>query len=99
MSKSFEIKFDGGSADRLARDLDREVRRMAQGHVDKLAREGTRAADRVLASHGGQPVEAVKPVLQREMKRAGLDIRDPELTQYARQISNGGRVVIESDRL
>lgn len=92
MGKGFDIKFSGG-------DWEGEIRRMAQGHVDKLAKEGTRAADRVLASHGGQPVEIVKPILQREMKRAGFTITDPELTRYAQQISGGGRVIIQSDRI
>jgi hypothetical protein len=95
MGKGFEIKLDKN----FGRNLEREVMRMAQGHIDGLAREGTRAADRVLASHGGQPVEVVRPVLQRELKRAGLDISDPELTRFARQICVGGRVVIESDHL
>ncbi|TPG17057.1 hypothetical protein [Pedococcus bigeumensis] len=95
MGKGFEIEFDKN----FGRNLEREVMRMAQGHIDGLAKEGTRAADRVLASHGGQPVEVVKSVLQRELKRAGLDITGSELTRFAQQISDGGRVVIESDHI
>jgi hypothetical protein len=33
MGKGFDIQFSGG-------DWEGEIRRMAQGHVDKLAREG-----------------------------------------------------------
>ncbi|MDF2146761.1 hypothetical protein [Knoellia sp. p5-6-4] len=91
MGNGFEIKFNG--------DWERGLNRMVQAHVDKLAKEGTRAADRVLASHGGQPVEVVKPILRRELKRAGFDVTDPELTEYAKQISDGGRVVIQADRV
>lgn len=94
MGKGFEMKFDKN----FGRNLEREVMRMAQGHIDKIARDGTRAADRVLASHGGQPVDAVRPVLFREMKRAGITLTEPELTGYAQQISDGGRVVIEAVR-
>lgn len=95
MGRGIEIKFDRN----FGRNLEREVMRLANDHVDNLAKEGTRAADRVLASHGGQPVEVVKPILQREMKRAGLDLTDPQLTHYAQQISDGGRVVIQSERI
>lgn len=91
MGKGIEIKFNG--------DWERDLNRMVESHIDKLAKEGTRAADRVLASHGGQPVGVVKPILQREMKRAGFNITDPELTQYAQQISDGGRVVLTPGRI
>ena len=80
-------------------DWEREVRRAAQGQIDKLAREGTRVTDRLVASHAGQPVEVIRPILQREMKRAGFTITDPDLTQYAEQISGGGRVIIKSERI
>jgi hypothetical protein len=82
----------------LGRNLEREAMRMAQEHVVKIAKDGTRAADRVLASHGGKPVAVVKPVLSREMKRAGITLSEPELTEYAQQISDGGRVVIQPAR-
>jgi len=80
-------------------DWERDVTRMAQDHIDQLAKDGTRAAQRVLATHRGQPVEVVRPVLQRELKRAGLDVTDPELTQYARQISEGGHVTFQPERI
>jgi hypothetical protein len=83
----------------FGRNLEREAMRMAQGHVDKLAKDGTRAADRVLSSHGGRSVDVVKPVLYREMKRAGITLSDPQLSAYAQQISDGGRVVIKADRI
>lgn len=86
-----EIKFDG--------NWERDLNRMAQGHIDELAKKGTRAADRVLASHGGQSIEAIKPILNREMRRVGLTLPDAELTRYAQQISDGGRVVIQSERI
>ena len=66
-----------------------DLNRMAQGQIQQLAKDGTRATERVLASHGGRPVEVVKPVLQRELKAAGFTVTDPELTQYAQQISDG----------
>lgn len=95
MGEGFEIKFDAN----FGRNLEREVTRMAQGHIDNLAKEGNRAANRVLASHGGQPVDVIKPILQREMKRPGFTITDPELTEYAQQISEGGRVSFKGDRI
>lgn len=90
-----KITFSGD----FGRNLEREAMRMAQDHIDKLAKDGTRAADRVLASHGGRSVDVVKPVLYREMKRAGITLSDPELSAYAQQISDGGRVVIKAGRI
>jgi hypothetical protein len=78
---------------------ERDLSRMMQGQVDQLAKDGTRATERVLSSHGGQPVDLVKPVLQRELKRAGLDVTDPELTQYAQQISEGVHLTFRPEQI
>jgi hypothetical protein len=91
MGKGFEIEFNG--------DWERDLCRMAQGQVDQLAKDGTRATERVLASHGGQPIDVVKLVLQRDLKRAGLDVTDPLLTQCAQQISDGGHFTFEPGQI
>ncbi len=39
-----------------------------------------------------QPLSAIKPVLQREWKRIGGSITDPELSEYATHISNGTQI-------
>lgn len=80
-------------------DWEDDLNRMVQGQIQQLAKDGTRATERVLASHGGQPVEVVKPVLQRELKAAGFTVTDPELTQYAQQISDGVHLTFEPGQI
>ena len=45
-------------------------------------------------AYKGRPVSEIKPALQREWKKIGGSITDPELTQYASSISEGVRIQI-----
>ncbi len=52
--------------------------------------------DRFARSHKGKPVDSVKRALAQAWKRElGGSVTDPELTQYAKVISAGGKVKVK----
>ena len=65
----------------IKKNLDKEL----QAFFDKFAR-----------SHKGQPVDKVKRSLAQAWKREfGGRLTDPELTNYAKVISEGGKVQVK----
>ncbi|KUI00922.1 hypothetical protein AU189_11445 [Mycolicibacterium acapulense] len=53
------------------------------------------ACDAVHRRYAGHPVGRVKDGLQREFRRRGATITDPQLTQFAEAISAGTRLEIK----
>ena len=71
-------------AKKFEREIMKDVRRETQKFFDSFARQ-----------HKGQPVAKVKAALARDWKRKmGGSMSDPELTDYAKLISDGGKIVI-----
>ena len=77
------IRFNDGWED----DLNRQILAQLQ-----------EACDAVYRRYAGHPVDRVKDGLQREFKRRGATITDPQLTQFAEAISEGTRLRIKDGR-
>ena len=75
-----------------SRDFERQVKKAAERGVRQIANEYQRMFDSLGRQYRGKPVEVVKPALRREWARIGGSISDPELTDYARLISEGTRI-------
>jgi hypothetical protein len=75
---------------------DRALKKEVQKGVQKMADDLTRALNGLTSRYQGKPVEEIKPEIQREWSKhtGGGSITDPELTQFAEQISAGGRVAV-----
>ena len=84
MGKDFEIKWNRDGLKNLEREVMKNVRKETQAFLDQFAR-----------SHLGQPVDQVKVALKRDWKRK-MDgtITEPELTEWATVISEGGRIQV-----
>jgi hypothetical protein len=65
--------------------------------MQQTTNDGQRLLDQLLVDCAGQPVEHVKPVLQREWASAfeGGHITEPELTTWATALSGGRRIVLQ----
>jgi hypothetical protein len=76
----------------------RAVGRVIDHAMQQKANDGQQMLDRLLAECAGQPVEHVKPVLQREWAEAfaGGHITEPDLTTWATALSAGQRIVLQS---
>lgn len=76
---------------------DRAVKKAIDEGVRKLAADLTRALDGLVARYEGRPLEEIKPEIQRvwSAQTGGGQVTDPELTQFAQQIHDGGRVVVK----
>lgn len=83
---------------KISGDFERQLNKAVQGALGDLAKDYQRMLDSVGRSHRGRPVGAIKPVLQREWKRLGGNITDPELTEYATHISNGASIKMQVSR-
>ncbi|MFI2620413.1 hypothetical protein [Streptomyces sp. NPDC018584] len=78
------------TADR--RKLERQIAKQVAPAVKRVEKDLVKMLNGMSAELSGQPVEAIKPVLQKRFaKTCGGDgsITDPELTQYAEAISRG----------
>jgi hypothetical protein len=66
--------------------------------MQQKANDGQQMLDRLLADCTGQPVEHVKPVLQREWAEAfeGGHITEPDLTTWATALSAGQQMVLQT---
>lgn len=74
-----------------------------QQAVDDAMRKTTDEIQRVLVrlqqQERGKPVETVKATLAREWRRTtGATITDPELSEWAMLLSQGGRVIARYER-
>lgn len=70
----------------------REIEKQARGALRDETRRIQREMDRFTARYAGLPVEQVKPALKQMWERDGGSLTDPELTEYAEVISEGGQI-------
>lgn len=85
MARGFKIKWDQNAARKLERLAQKGVQREVQRFFDRFTRQ-----------YRGQPVEQVKSALQREWShQMDGQIIDPELTEYATIISDGGTIEVQ----
>lgn len=75
---------------------DRALKKAVNQGVQKMADDLTKALNGLTARYEGQPLEDIKPEIQRVWAKhsGGGSITDPELTQFAEQIQAGGRVEV-----
>jgi len=76
---------------------DRALKKAVQQGVQKMATDLTRALNGLTSRYQGKPLEEIKPEIQRVWAKhtGGGSITDPELTQFAQQIHQGGRVTVQ----
>jgi hypothetical protein len=91
MTIKFEFDSDG-----FKRNLQRDMERSANELMRQSASELQSAFDSVLASHGGHPVDEVKPALTLACQRHDFTFDEDDLTAYATAISEGTRIVVET---
>lgn len=82
----------------FGQDLERQLNKAVQGALGDVAADYQRMLDSLGRRYKGRPVSSIKPVLQREWKRVGGSISDPELTEYATLISNGTKIKMQVGR-
>ncbi len=73
----------------------KELDKAVQSTMKGVARDYQKVFDALSRRYRGRPVSEIKPVLRREWSRVGGSISDPELSLYAKYISEGTRVKIE----
>ena len=78
-------------------NLERDLAQMA---FDAFKTRLQPALDELLRTHGGRSVEEIRPELQRvwTANTGGESITDPELTTFATQIRQGGRIVLRQGK-
>lgn len=82
------VKFD-------MKALEREIQQQTQTVVQDLASQTTRELDNLRQRYQGQPLDVIKPELQRIFRRQGGSITDPELTEWAQMIAEGTRIIMK----
>ncbi|MEV5451554.1 hypothetical protein [Streptomyces sp. NPDC052535] len=75
---------------------ERALQKVANEAVAKMARDLTAALNGLKSKYQGAPIDDVKAAVQAEWSKhsGGGSITDPELTQFAEQIQQGGRVEV-----
>ncbi len=75
---------------------DRAIKKAANDAVRKLAADLTKALNALTPRYQGKPLPEIKSEIQRVWSREtnGGSITDPELTQFAEQIRDGGRIEV-----
>ncbi|WP_435606528.1 hypothetical protein [Streptomyces ardesiacus] len=75
---------------------ERALQKVANEAVAKMARDLTAALNGLKSKYQGAPIEDVKSAVQAAWSKhsGGGSITDPELTQFAEQIQQGGRVEV-----
>jgi TRAP-type C4-dicarboxylate transport system substrate-binding protein len=80
-----DFKFDQRAIDKLAKEAVKNEAKRLQKMMDDLLRR-----------YQGRPVSEVKSALAREWKKDGGKVTDPELTEWATEISEGRRITVKS---
>lgn len=86
MSGNFKFKWDMPAFD--------DVIELA---IDTLASDYTAEFEKLRVEHTGDSVAVIKPKLARILRDHGGSATDAEITEYAQLISDGTRVIVESD--
>lgn len=71
---------------------EKKLEKAVRPDLQKVAAEYQKMFDSLCKRYKGLPVSQIKPVLEREWARIGGTITGPELTDYARHISEGTRI-------
>lgn len=80
-------------------NIERDLERMILDGVESIADEYQQMLDSLVERYEGRPVSEIKPVLSHAWEAVnGGSITEPELTDFANQISNGTRIVFEVER-
>ena len=74
----------------------RALNKVVAKGVQSMASDLTKALNGLTAQYQGRPLDEIKPAVQRVWAKhsGGGSITDPELTQFAQQIHDGGRVEV-----
>lgn len=72
--------------------MDNEIRSTVSG----LAEDYTEQFEALSQRLNGQPLEVIKPEIQRTFQQNGGSITDPELSDYATLIRDGGTIKFTS---
>ena len=75
------------------------LRREMQKGVNQIATDWTKKLDQFHRRYSGQPLATVKPALARLFRQEGITAPDADVAQYARQISDGGRITFKANRI
>lgn len=75
---------------------EKALQKLVQPAIDEMAKEYNRDFESLARQYRGKPVEQIKPALQRIFKKRGGKISDPELSDYAQQISDGVKIIFRS---
>ena len=81
------------------RDLRRATERAANDGLRQSAQELQRELNAVSNSHGGRPIDEVKPALRAASKRIGMQLSEEELTEFATAISEGVPITVKAQRV
>lgn len=71
------------------------LKRAVQEGVDEHRKAVQPAIDRFCKKWDGRPADQVKPALKAEFRRHGLELGAATLTDLARRVSNGDRIVLK----
>lgn len=75
---------------------EKALEKLVQPALKEMAKEYNRDFESLARQYRGKPVDQIKPAVQRIFKKHGGKISDPELTDYAQQISNGTKIIFQS---
>lgn len=82
------FNFEGGEMERL-------VQEAAAAQLEDVARQMERVVAELTRLHRGRPLEEVRPMLSAAFQSRGWGISEPELSEYARCISEGIQVEVK----
>lgn len=93
MPRKPKVKFTAADERKLKRQITKQVEKKVAPALEKQARQDLRKLlNGMSGEFAGQPVAAIKPVLQKRYAKAtggGGSITDPDLTAYAEAVSRG----------
>jgi hypothetical protein len=83
------------------RAFKRQVEKAANDAVAEQAKKAQRMFDSLARTHSGKPLAEVKRAVRQGWRGLGdgWDITDPDLTEYATVIAEGGAVKVQSGGL
>ena len=80
---------------KLGKDFEKAVHQAARAGLGKRLEKIQKSLDSLARQYEGEPVSKVKPALKRMLSRSEISLPDRQLTDYATQISEGTRIVLQ----
>lgn len=80
---------------KLGKNLEKAVQQAAQAGLGERLEKIQKSLDSFARQYEGEPVSKVKPALKRMLSRNDVSLPDRQLTDYAAQISEGTRIVLQ----